>query len=65
MIKATPLRLAIPLPPGWKLQEAYVRHPEGPPVVVDAQMHSNRVHCQLPSFEFYSMLDLKLKHIEE
>jgi hypothetical protein len=63
VIKAAPVRLSVPLPPGWELERACVRQPEGRPVPVYAIVGSNRVRCELPSFEFYSMLELKLRHL--
>jgi hypothetical protein len=61
VVQPAPLKLVIPLPSGWELQRASVRQPEKPAVLADVRMNSNRAHCEIPAFEFYSMLHLELK----
>lgn len=55
------LNLRIPLPPGWALERADVLTPEKASVPLEARVVSNQVRCELPPFEFYALLHLKLR----
>jgi hypothetical protein len=61
VIQPAPLELVVPLPAGWELQKAFVRRPDGPPEPAKTRVNAGTVRCELPAFEFYSMLHLQLK----
>jgi hypothetical protein len=63
VLEPAPLKLVIPLPSGWELQKAFVRRPEGPPELAKTSVNPGSVRCELPAFEFYSMLHLQLKRL--
>lgn len=60
-VKPSALNLRIPLPPGWALVRADVLTPEKANVPLQARVVSNQVRCELPPFEFYALLHLKLR----
>jgi len=59
-ITKAPLKITIPIPPGWKPTSAQALGPDRSPVTLDIDTTASAVQCELPPFEFYSMLCLKL-----
>jgi hypothetical protein len=55
------LKLRVPIPPGWRLTESVVLAPEKEPVIPEIARRENIMECELPSFEFYSLLSLRLE----
>jgi hypothetical protein len=62
-IKPASLELSIPLPAGWVVESAEALTPGGPVTGLKSRINRKTVHCELPPFEYYSMLCLKLAAI--
>jgi hypothetical protein len=62
-IKPASLELSIPLPADWVVESAEALTPGGPVTALKALINRKAVHCELPPFEYYSMLCLKLAAI--
>ncbi|MBI4660364.1 MAG: hypothetical protein HY735_16130 [Verrucomicrobia bacterium] len=63
-VKPLPVSLEIPLPRGWTLERARVLSPGEPAALLETQINAGKVRCELPPFEFYSLLSLKLRPIQ-
>lgn len=62
-IAAAPLALRVPLPPGWAAKEVWALAPGREPVVLKAASESGVLACELPPFEFYSLLHVKIERV--
>ncbi|MBI2434676.1 MAG: hypothetical protein HYV26_17605 [Candidatus Hydrogenedentes bacterium] len=55
-----PLALDVRVPPGWKVRGATVRDPDLAPQAIPVTAEAQVVHCDLPPFQYYSLLALEL-----
>ncbi|NUM56269.1 MAG: hypothetical protein HUU46_21735 [Candidatus Hydrogenedentes bacterium] len=59
-----PLRVAVPVPPGWKPQSASVRSPDNPEIAIAIAFKGKAAHCTIPPFDVYSLLVVRLSRRE-
>jgi hypothetical protein len=60
---AAPLQLTIPIPEGWQVETIATLAPESEAAALAYRIHSRRVKCEIPPFEYYRLVSLKLSTV--